>query len=160
MYKFDVGYNYKTFRRIIEDYPEPIKTPAVYWWYKKTSFGFYLLGELCMNPTLNRPDLPDIPEKDWYHFIPVLKEYFVTYKEFQNIVNNVYYLKGFKQVPIEDTNFITYVLIKQFGKMSYDEILELPYKQAMILYLYSIAVTIINKEIAEPMKSALESMFG
>lgn len=152
-YKFKDNLNFKQIRAIVDKYEKELKLPVAHWWYKKTDFGAFMLKNLCSSLSL-----PDIPEEDWVHFIPALKSYFITYKEFGNIVHNAIYLQGAKKFPKEDTNFMSFILIKEFCKLTYKEILSLPYKRAIVLYVYSVARNMISSGL-NPLNLDMESMF-
>ena len=152
-YKFKNNLNFKQVRAIVDKYGKPLHLPVAHWWYKKTDFGMFFLQKLCSTK------LPDIPEEEWYLFVPVLKNYFITFQEFKDIVHNALYLQGAEKMPREDTNFMSFVLIKEFSRLTYKEILALPYKKAIVLYVYSIARKMIGSSI-NPLKVDMESMFG
>lgn len=104
------------------------------WWYTKTPFGVFLLGQLCTNCKIGELEIET--KDDWIQFYPFFKHYFPTISEYSNIKINVAFWNGRSEQLIEDSHYIKWAILNKYGNLTLSELNDLPFKEAMMLYYY------------------------
>jgi len=104
------------------------------WWYKKTPFGLFLLKQLCTNCKIGELEIET--KEDWIELYPFFKHYFPTISEYANIKVNVAFWNGRSEKLIEDSYYIKWAILNNYGNIRYNELSDMPFKEAMMLYYY------------------------
>ena len=127
---FDEKVTFREYFEIQEAYEEPTGIENEGWWLKKSDFGQYILRKFSSYPEL------EIHEEDWEKFHPALNLYFPSPEEYYGIISNIRFLHGFIPLAIENKYFLKYLLMRDFGKITFKEIENIPVKDALMLYYY------------------------
>lgn len=106
------------------------------WWYKYTPFAHFVLESCC----IDTGSKIEMDRKNYWMFIPAMKRYFMTYKEYYTIVRNIAFLKKDIEIIFKDTNiFKIYNMMKLWGVTpSLGELLNMDLKIFNKLYLYGL----------------------
>lgn len=96
----------------------------------------------------DRKKLEGITWRDWHNFIPILSKFFLTFKEYNQIIRNLAYIKEDIRIGIIETPFFkSYILAKVWDTgLSFSEMWNMPYKNFFKLYLYSIGDKLMIKQ--------------
>lgn len=143
---FRIDFNFQQVEEIKESYRKYVSFSKPNWWYRKSDFALYFLKKIGVNLPLNF----DVPKKEWYKVIPVLRHYFVTISEFKAIINNCIFLAGGDVLLVEDKWFTTYMLMRNFGSVKENNINNMSYKSARVLFIYSITEYVIKRNQGNP----------
>lgn len=104
------------------------------WWYIKTTFGLFFLEKLCINCKIGELEIEN--KDDWIKFYPLFKHYFPSIAEYANIKVNVAFWNGRSEQLIEDSYYIKWAILNKYGTLTYNELCDMPFKEAMMLYYY------------------------
>lgn len=105
------------------------------WWKIYSGFAVYFLERMS-----HFSDKLDITEENYDSFLPIMKDYFLTDKEYEIIVRNVAFMRrdtvtAYKETPM----YKIYNMMKLWNmKPTITELLEMSYKNFMKLYLYTL----------------------
>lgn len=150
-YSFSDGFSFKRIQKIIEEYPYPSKIPnTATWWYRKTDFGVYLLNKIKLSIEALPKD--KIKNSDWKLFRPVLRAYFPSMTENRRASVNLQFILGNYPTPLDDYYFMKYLILSKFGKLRSEELDEMKYKEAMMLYKYIVGELIMRNAALNLMK--------
>jgi len=128
---------------IIEEWGEaPTK---FYWWMRKSCFGMFFLHKMCLR---GHKKLKKITWKDWHIFIPYIHRFFLSFKEYHQIIRNLAYIKEDIRIGIKETPFFKAYIIGELYSMSvsFSELWNMDYKNFFKLYLYSIGDKLMIKQ--------------
>ena len=123
------------FDEIKESFEGKMPTADPDWWKEKTDFGLHLLKELWIESTHIVENFPEMD--DWKSYHRILKQWFITKEEYEDIKNNVLFLHGKRNRVHEDGWFISYTLIRK-GGFNWEELKDMSYRGYMIFYYYTI----------------------
>ena len=138
--KVNIKYGFKDkltvldYDRIVNSWEGDFPTQHT-WWKKYSLFAVHVLKAMYdFNKSV------EINEDNYDKFIPILKRYFLTDKEYETIVKNVGYMKRdaptlFMETPV----FKIYNMMRMWHiKPSLNDLFNMEYKIFMKFYLYSL----------------------
>lgn len=119
-----------------------------YFWYHISDFGIHVLKRTKLNEKEHEIpiDLDTLTWKDWHHFIPVLRKYFITFREYWGIAWNIRFTKrGMAEYVAETPDYMLYCLSRD-ANINITDCLNMKYKTFYKLYLYRV----IGESIKSP----------
>jgi len=156
-----INFPFRLIQELIDAYPKE-KPNKVFWWYRKSDFGLYLIKSIY--------DIPEDAEdpktkKEWRKLIPFFKKLFPTVTEDARIKHNVRFLSAMEDLPQEDYYFMRYVAFKALGSPSIEDIDNMNYKDFLILYGYmmgeiylrNIGITFMKGNILNEMNKTVKN---
>jgi len=86
--------------------------------------------------------------REWNQFIPYLHRLFLSFKEYNQIIRNLAYIREDIQRQVKETPFMkAYVIANLWGTgVSFSEMWDMDYKNFFKLYLYSIGDKLMVKK--------------
>jgi len=142
------------FFEIEHEYDKPTRILDESWWYEPSEFGIYFLKKVC----LDKEDFPEeINKEDWKLFYPIFKQFFPTIEEYAIIKKNIEFLLGLSDGLREDKGLYRYLMMKEFGNLSYSELNSIPLKEALTLYYYIILTRILENIMMKRYKPPVDN---
>jgi len=108
------------------------------WWYKKSDFGLFFLEYMRDKHTIQMEKLPITTDEEWREFYPVFKNFFPTIAEYGAVKNNIGFWHGLRTSVIEDSYFVKWTILHEYGYLDYTSICSMPFKEMMMMYYYGI----------------------
>ena len=116
---------------------------------RHSDFGEYFLSKMCYKEKDSKRIMEyGIDRRRWNELIPLLHKFFLSFKEYYQIVRNLAYIKDDIRIRIVETPFFkSYILANIWESgVSFSEMWNMPYKNFFKLYLYSIGDKLMIKQ--------------